>query len=84
MNIVTIPKKLAQRGDLVVIPREEYEEFSTWKKIVKTKLDDQWFWTYEWQKKEAEADEAIRKGKVVGPFSSHQKLTTALKRKRKP
>lgn len=26
MNIITIPKKLAQKGDLVVIPRKEYEE----------------------------------------------------------
>ena len=33
-NIVTIPKKLAQKGDLVVIPRKEYEEFLTLKKII--------------------------------------------------
>lgn len=25
MNIITIPKKLAQKGDLVVVPRKEYE-----------------------------------------------------------
>ena len=25
MNIITIPKKLAQKDDLVVIPRKEYE-----------------------------------------------------------
>ena len=25
MNVVTIPKKLAGKGDLVVLPREEYE-----------------------------------------------------------
>lgn len=34
MNIITIPKKLAQKGDLVVIPRKEYEEFLTLKKII--------------------------------------------------
>lgn len=27
MDVVTIPKKLTSKGDLVVIPREEYEEF---------------------------------------------------------
>lgn len=27
MNIITIPKKLASKGDLVVIPRKDYEEF---------------------------------------------------------
>ncbi|MBI2122093.1 MAG: hypothetical protein HYT98_03140 [Candidatus Sungbacteria bacterium] len=25
MNVVTIPQKLAQKGDLVVVPRREYE-----------------------------------------------------------
>ena len=25
MNVVTIPKKLAQKGELVLIPRKEYE-----------------------------------------------------------
>jgi len=33
MNIVTIPKKLASRGDLVVIPRKEYETLLGWKRI---------------------------------------------------
>lgn len=83
MNIITIPKKLAQKRDFKVIPRREYEEFLSWKKAVRVRLDEQWFWAPEWQKKEAEADEAIHKGKVVGPFSSHQKLIAALKRKRK-
>ena len=34
MNVVTIPKKLAEKGDLVVIPREEYEELSVFKKFI--------------------------------------------------
>ena len=25
MNVITIPKKLAQKGELVLIPRKEYE-----------------------------------------------------------
>lgn len=33
MNTVTIPKKLASRGDLVVIPRKEYEALLGLKKI---------------------------------------------------
>lgn len=36
MNTVTIPKKLAQKGDLVLIPLEEYEELLLGKKGVKT------------------------------------------------
>lgn len=36
MNIVTIPKKLASSGDLVVIPRKEYEtimKMAQWKRV---------------------------------------------------
>lgn len=32
MDIITIPKKLAQKEDLVVVPRKEYEEFTQWRK----------------------------------------------------
>ena len=32
MTTVTIPKKLAQKGDLVVIPRKEYEALLEFKK----------------------------------------------------
>lgn len=33
MTIITIPQKLAKRGDMVIIPRKEYEELLTLKKI---------------------------------------------------
>lgn len=83
MNIVTIPKKLAQRGDLVVIPKQEYQVFSLWKNSVKVRLEDAWFWTPEWQKKEQEADEAIQSGEIKGPFLDSLSLLAALKRKKK-
>jgi len=35
-NVITIPRKLTQKGDLVVLPRKEYEEFVNWQKSVKT------------------------------------------------
>ena len=34
MTTVTIPKALSKKGDLVIIPRAEYEEFLSLKKIV--------------------------------------------------
>ncbi|MBI4159717.1 AbrB/MazE/SpoVT family DNA-binding domain-containing protein [Candidatus Wolfebacteria bacterium] len=80
-TVVTIPKKLAVRGDLVVIPRQDYEEFFRWKKNVRVRFDERWFWTPEWQKKEAEADMATRAGKVHGPFSDYRKLLAELKKK---
>ena len=33
MTLITIPKKLAQKGDLALVPRKEYEEFLKFKKI---------------------------------------------------
>lgn len=83
MPSITIPKKLTKQGDLVVIPRREYEEFSRWRKTVKINLRDRWFWTAEWQKKEAEADTAIHPGKLHGPFYDSKSLLLSLKRKRK-
>jgi len=83
MDVVTIPKKLARRGKFRVISKREYEEFLVWKKAIRVKFGEQWFLTREWQKKEAEADEAINRGKVSDPFSDHKKLVAALKRKRK-
>ncbi len=82
MATITIPRKLMKNDDLVIIPRQEYEAFARWEKAVKIRLEDKWFWTPEWQKREAEADIAIKAGKVYGPFADHKSLITALKKKR--
>jgi len=81
MNVVTAPKKLIQNGRFIIVPKEEYKEFSLWKKAVRVQLNEEWFWTPEWQKKEAEADEAIRTDKIIGPFSDYKKMAAALKKK---
>ncbi len=47
--------------------------------------DQAWFWTKEWQKKEKEANEDIKKGRLSGPFTSAQDLEkhlNGLKKKR--
>ena len=79
---VTISKK-SILGDVVIVPRREYEEFSFWKKAIRVNLEEKWFWTKEWQKKEAEADEAINSGRVSKEFSNHKELISALKSKKK-
>ncbi|KKT28727.1 hypothetical protein A3G55_03800 [Candidatus Giovannonibacteria bacterium RIFCSPLOWO2_12_FULL_44_25] len=33
MNIITIPRKVVQEDDLVVVPRKEYESLLSFKKI---------------------------------------------------
>ena len=84
MNVITIPRKFIKNDDLVIIPRREYQEFSDWKRASKAYTSsERWFWTPEWQKKEREADKAIRAGKVRGPFSDKKTLLAALKRRRK-
>jgi len=80
-SAVTIPRELAERGDLVMIPRIDYQAFKQWQKITKIDPEDAWFWTPEWQKKEAEVDEEIRKGKLKGPFRTHKALMKALNQK---
>ena len=62
METLTIPKKLTRRGDLVVIPRKEYEELLHARKIKEfyAQLDK-------------DLDTAIkeyRAGKAYGPFTS--------------
>lgn len=39
-----------------------------------------WFWTKEWQAMEREADEAIAKGEISGPFSKASDAIKALKK----
>ena len=43
--------------------------------------DQEYFFTKEWQEKEAEADKDIAEGKVVGPFENSQEALKALKNK---
>lgn len=45
--------------------------------------EETWFYTPEWQKKEQEADEAIARGEVSGPFSSADELIGHLDKNRR-
>jgi len=41
--------------------------------------DQEYFFTKEWQEKEAEADRAVAAGELVGPFESSEDALAALK-----
>ncbi|HTE84853.1 MAG TPA: AbrB/MazE/SpoVT family DNA-binding domain-containing protein, partial [Dehalococcoidia bacterium] len=41
--------------------------------------DQAWFWTPEWQAMEREADEAIARGDVSGPFETAEELIRHLR-----
>ncbi len=73
-------EKIKNVSRRVLVPRDEYRKFLCWKRVIKVRTDERWFWTKEWQEKEAEADSAIRKGSVSDIFSRHADLLTALKR----
>ncbi len=42
--------------------------------------DQAWFWTKGWQKKEREADEAIARGELSGPFETADELVRHLRK----
>jgi len=68
MNTVTIPKKLANKDDLVVIPRKEYEALLALKKIKE-------FTPTTAQKRAlAEAENNLKKGKTLSYDELVEKL----------
>jgi len=34
-KVIAIPKNLAKQGELIILPRREYDEFLNWKKAVR-------------------------------------------------
>jgi AbrB family looped-hinge helix DNA binding protein len=82
---ITIPKDIFEAlnlevGDFLEAGIEDSTIVLVPKKLIPK--DQAWFWTKEWQKGEREADEAILKGDLVGPFSNIKDALKALKKKR--
>lgn len=83
---VTIPKEVFEHLKLEV---GEYLDVRTRGETITMEprklvpKDHAWFYSPEWQKKELEADRAIARGEVSGPFSSATELIRHLGKKRK-
>jgi AbrB family looped-hinge helix DNA binding protein len=82
---ITIPKKAFEKlrlevGDFLEVDVTEEGLLLIPKKLISK--DQVWFWTKEWQEKEKEADEAIAKGEVSGPFKSANELVRHLRKNR--
>jgi AbrB family looped-hinge helix DNA binding protein len=82
---ITIPKEAFEKlhlevGDFLEVDVTEEGLLLIPKKLISK--DQVWFWTKEWQEKEKEADEAISRGEVSGPFKSANELVRHLRKKR--
>ena len=73
MKVITIPKKLASKDDLVVIPQREYGELL---RIYKKHKEF-------YEELDRDLDKAIdsyRKGKAIGPFTSVAEMKKSLQK----
>jgi AbrB family looped-hinge helix DNA binding protein len=80
---VSIPKKIREKlgiseGDFMECEITDGNVVLKPKKLINR--NQAWFFSKEWQEKEKEADEAIRKGEVVGPFENIEDALEALKK----
>src|SRR4030066_254566 len=80
---ITIPKDAFEKlrlevGDFLEVDVTEEGLLLVPKKLISK--DQMWFWTKEWQEKEKEADEAIAKGEISGPFKNANELFQHLRK----
>ena len=72
MVTITIPKKITNGKELIIVPKKDWEKLL---KIVKRKI-----YQAELEKGLKEALEEVKRGRVIGPFSTAKEAITALKR----
>jgi AbrB family looped-hinge helix DNA binding protein len=80
---ITLPAAVRKKFKIAVgdyLEAEDTKEGIVLKPVKLVRPDQAWFYTEEWQKGEREADEAIAKGEVVGPFGNTKDALEALKK----
>jgi len=80
---VTLPVSIRKKYKIAVgdyVEAEDAKEGIMIKPVKLVRSDQSWFHTEEWQKGEREADEAIAKGEVAGPFENIKDALKALKK----
>jgi antitoxin MazE len=81
---ITIPQEVfeqlgLQPGDFLEVQVRDEALYLIPQKLIPR--DQAWFWSKEWQEREREADEAITKGELSGPFESADDLIRHLRRR---
>ena len=79
---VTIPQEIFARlrlevGDYLDVQITDQGILMIPKKLIPK--DQEWFYSKEWQEREREADDAIARGAVSGPFETVEKLMEHLR-----
>lgn len=80
---VTIPYNLRRFINLAIGDYVEIDLKNSYLRVKPVKVvspDQEYFYTKEWQKKEAEADRDIVAGRVEGPFKNIKEMLKALKK----
>jgi AbrB family looped-hinge helix DNA binding protein len=80
---ITLPAKLRKRFNIAVGDYVEIEDQSGEIVIKPVKVvhpDQEYFYTKEWQEGEAQADQDIARGDVVGPFDTIEDALEGLKK----
>ncbi|PIR71493.1 MAG: hypothetical protein CO145_01530 [Candidatus Nealsonbacteria bacterium CG_4_9_14_3_um_filter_37_13] len=73
MAIITIPKKITNGKELIIVPKKDWERLY---KIAKRKI-----FQAELEKGLREALEEVKTGKIIGPFDTAEDLIKSLSRK---
>jgi AbrB family looped-hinge helix DNA binding protein len=80
---ITLPAEVRKKLKIEVgdyLEAENTKEGIVIRPVKLVRPDQAWFYTEEWQKGEREADEALAKGEVVGPFENIKDALKALKK----
>jgi AbrB family looped-hinge helix DNA binding protein len=77
---ITLPASARKRLKVAVGDYVEAESRKEGILIKPARTKDSWFHSKEWQDREQEADEAIAKGEVIGPFDNAKDAINALKK----
>ena len=83
---ITLPRDMRSKFNLAegdYVEAETKDGFIVLRPVKLIQPDQEYFYTREWQEKEAEVDQEIRRGDIVGPFHSAKEAIETLRNSEK-